>query len=102
MGAQQARRPERAERVANLGEGASNQLQLVVCSGPVLRVWASAEFTSFPSGDGEPIMEVAQVLDRVVARFIGTKHDRDIKKLQPIIAAINAHEAEVRHSATGN
>jgi preprotein translocase subunit SecA len=41
-------------------------------------------------------MEAAQILDRVVARFIGTKHERDIKKLQPVIAAINAQEAEVR------
>jgi preprotein translocase subunit SecA len=41
-------------------------------------------------------MEVAQILDRVVARFIGTKHERDIKKLQPIIAAINAQETEVQ------
>jgi preprotein translocase subunit SecA len=41
-------------------------------------------------------MEAAQILDRVVARFIGTKHERDVKKLQPVIAAINAREAEVR------
>src|SRR5258708_39543460 len=41
-------------------------------------------------------MEVAQIFDRVVARFIGTKHERDIKKLQPDIAAINAREAEVQ------
>jgi preprotein translocase subunit SecA len=41
-------------------------------------------------------MEAAQILDRVVARFIGTKHERDIKKLQPVIAAINARESEVR------
>src|SRR5438093_13506302 len=41
-------------------------------------------------------MEAAQILDRVVARFIGTKHERDIKKLQHVIAAINAREAEVR------
>src|SRR5256714_200791 len=41
-------------------------------------------------------MEAAQLLGRVVARFIGTKHERDIKKLQPVIAAINAREAEVR------
>src|SRR5438093_4350352 len=40
----------------------------------------------------KPSMEAAQILDRVVARFIGTKHERDIKKLQPIIAAINALE----------
>jgi preprotein translocase subunit SecA len=41
-------------------------------------------------------MEAAQILDRVVARFIGTKHERDVKKLQPVIASINAREAEVR------
>ena len=41
-------------------------------------------------------MEAAQILDRVVARFIGTKHERDIKKLQPVIATINAREAETQ------
>ena len=41
-------------------------------------------------------MEVAQVLDRVVARFIGTKHERDIKKLQPAVAAINALESQMQ------
>src|SRR5713226_1031498 len=41
-------------------------------------------------------MDVAKVLDKVVARFIGTKHERDIKKLMPVIAAINAREAEVQ------
>ena len=41
-------------------------------------------------------MDVAKVVDRVVARFIGTKHERDIKKLMPVIAAINAREAEVQ------
>src|SRR5258705_131992 len=41
-------------------------------------------------------MEAAQILDRVVARFIGTKHERDIKKLQPVIAEINAREAETQ------
>src|SRR5258708_20258399 len=41
-------------------------------------------------------MEAAQILDRVVARFIGTKHERDIKKLMPVIAAINVREAEVQ------
>src|ERR1700694_701999 len=40
-------------------------------------------------------MDVAKVVDKVIARFIGTKHERDIKKLQPVIAAINAREAEV-------
>jgi len=41
-------------------------------------------------------MEVAQILDQVVAKFIGTKHERDIKKLQPLVAAINAQEVEVQ------
>ena len=41
-------------------------------------------------------MDPAQILDRVVARFIGTKHERDVKKLQPSVAAINAQEAEVK------
>jgi preprotein translocase subunit SecA len=41
-------------------------------------------------------MEAAQILDRVVARFIGTKHERDVKKLQPLIVAINAREAEMK------
>src|SRR6266852_3850473 len=41
-------------------------------------------------------MDVAKVVDSVVARFIGTKHERDIKKLMPVIAAINAREAEVQ------
>jgi preprotein translocase subunit SecA len=41
-------------------------------------------------------MEVAQVLDRVVAKFIGTKHERDIKRMQPVVVAINAKEAEVQ------
>jgi preprotein translocase subunit SecA len=47
-------------------------------------------------------MEAAQILDRVVARFIGTKHERDLKKLQPSIAAINAREAEVRSLSDEN
>jgi len=41
-------------------------------------------------------MEPAQILDRVVAKFIGTKHERDIKRMQPVVAAINAQENEVR------
>jgi preprotein translocase subunit SecA len=41
-------------------------------------------------------MDIARVLDQVVARFIGTKHERDIKKMQPVIAAINAMEPEVQ------
>src|SRR5580765_1278712 len=41
-------------------------------------------------------MDPAQILDRVVARFIGTKHERDVKKLQPSVAAINEQEGDVK------
>src|SRR5260370_8363320 len=41
-------------------------------------------------------MDPAQIIDRVVARFIGTKHERDVKKLQPSVAAINALEPEIK------
>src|ERR1700758_1707998 len=41
-------------------------------------------------------MDGAKVVDSVIARFIGTKPERDLKKLQPLIAAINAMEAEVQ------
>ena len=35
-------------------------------------------------------MRVEEIGDRVVARFIGTKHERDIKRLAPTITAMNA------------
>src|SRR5437773_2431892 len=41
-------------------------------------------------------MDLAKFIDKIVARFIGTKHERDIKKLRPVIAAINEREAAVR------
>ena len=41
-------------------------------------------------------MDVTRVVDNVIARFIGTKHERDIKKLQPVVAATNALEAETQ------
>src|SRR5580704_11537605 len=44
----------------------------------------------------KPFMDVAKAVDTVVARFIGTKHERDIKKLQPYVVQINAREDEVR------
>src|ERR1700682_5993683 len=46
-------------------------------------------------------MEVAQIFDRVIAGFIGTKHERDIKKLQPLVASINAQEEEVQGLSDG-
>src|ERR1041384_3944401 len=41
-------------------------------------------------------MDVAKIIDGVVATFIGTKRERDIKKLEPIVAAINAKEQEIQ------
>jgi preprotein translocase subunit SecA len=41
-------------------------------------------------------MDAAKLVDSVIARFIGTKHERDVKKLQPMVAAINALEAEIK------
>ena len=34
--------------------------------------------------------QVETVIDKVVARFIGTKHERDMKVMQPLLSAINA------------
>jgi preprotein translocase subunit SecA len=41
-------------------------------------------------------MDAAKLVDGVIARFIGTKHERDVKKLQPNVAAINALEPEIK------
>jgi preprotein translocase subunit SecA len=41
-------------------------------------------------------MDAAKFIDRIIAWFIGTKHERDVKKLQPLVAAINEREAEVK------
>ncbi len=35
-------------------------------------------------------IQVETVIDRVVAKFIGTKHERDMKVIQPMVNAINA------------
>jgi preprotein translocase subunit SecA len=37
-------------------------------------------------------MDVERIVDSVVARFIGTKHERDIKLIQPVVDEINALE----------
>jgi preprotein translocase subunit SecA len=39
-------------------------------------------------------MNVERVIDSVVARFIGTKHERDVKRIQPLVEATNALEPE--------
>jgi preprotein translocase subunit SecA len=41
-------------------------------------------------------MDVTRIVDSVIARFIGTKHERDIKKIQPVVAEINAKEPETQ------
>ena len=37
-------------------------------------------------------MQIDRILDQVVAKFIGTKHERDIKRIAPLVQAINALE----------
>src|SRR6202451_1334379 len=41
-------------------------------------------------------MDVEKVIDNVVARFIGTKHERDAKRIQPLVEAVNAREHEMK------
>src|SRR5712692_4457694 len=41
-------------------------------------------------------MRVEEVFDRVIARFIGTKHERDIKRVTPLVQAISALEPEMQ------
>src|ERR1700722_10698276 len=42
-------------------------------------------------------MDVERIIDSVVARFIGTKHERDVKKIAPLVEAINALEPEMKN-----
>jgi preprotein translocase subunit SecA len=41
-------------------------------------------------------MDVERIIDNVVARFIGTKHERDVRRIQPIVLEINALEPEMK------
>ncbi len=41
-------------------------------------------------------MDVEKVIDSVVARFIGTKHERDVKRIQPLVDAVNALEPQMK------
>ena len=41
-------------------------------------------------------MDVEKIVDSIVSRFIGTKHERDIKKIEPYIAPINTLEPEMK------
>ena len=36
------------------------------------------------------------MIDPILAKLFGTKHERDIKRLQPVVAAINAKEPEAQ------
>jgi preprotein translocase subunit SecA len=51
------------------------------------------------SGASKEDMRIEEVVDRVVARFIGTKHERDVKRLEPQVAAINALAADYERLA---
>jgi preprotein translocase subunit SecA len=44
-------------------------------------------------------MDIEKFVDKFIAFFVGTKHERDIKKLQPLIAQINALEPEMQNLA---
>src|SRR5271156_4144974 len=41
-------------------------------------------------------MDVEKVINKVVARFIGTKHERDVKSIQPTVAAIGELDPEMK------
>src|SRR5271156_755651 len=41
-------------------------------------------------------MDVEKIINSVVARFIGTKHERDVKSLNPVVEAINVLEPEMK------
>ncbi len=41
-------------------------------------------------------MDLIKYIDKVIGRFFGTKHERDVKKMQPLVAAINAQEPEMQ------
>jgi preprotein translocase subunit SecA len=41
-------------------------------------------------------MNVERIIDSVVARFIGTKHERDVKRIQPLVDAINVLESTMK------
>jgi preprotein translocase subunit SecA len=41
-------------------------------------------------------MDVEKIIDKGVSFFIGTKHERDVKRIQPLVEAINALEPEMK------
>src|SRR5215469_5449145 len=44
-------------------------------------------------------MDVEKFIDKIVSFFIGTKHERDIKKIQPLVEQTNALEPEMQKLA---
>ncbi|MFI5127951.1 MAG: preprotein translocase subunit SecA, partial [Candidatus Acidiferrales bacterium] len=44
-------------------------------------------------------MDADRFVENIIAFFVGTKHERDIKKLQPLVAQINALEPEMQQLA---
>jgi len=46
-------------------------------------------------------MQVDRIIDNFIARFIGTKHERDIKKIMPLVAEINALEPHMQALSDG-
>src|ERR1700722_17179932 len=42
-------------------------------------------------------MDIERVIDSVLARFIGTKHERDVKRIQPLVGAVNVLEPEMKN-----
>ncbi|HTS11559.1 MAG TPA: preprotein translocase subunit SecA, partial [Candidatus Limnocylindrales bacterium] len=41
-------------------------------------------------------MDVEKFIDKIISFFIGTKHERDIKRIQPLVEQINALEPEMQ------
>ena len=44
-------------------------------------------------------MDADRFVENIIAFFVGTKHERDIKKLEPLVAQINALEPEMQQLA---
>ncbi len=42
-------------------------------------------------------MDIEKIVDKVVSHFIGTKHERDIKRIMPLVNQINALEPEMKN-----
>ncbi|HUJ31461.1 MAG TPA: preprotein translocase subunit SecA [Candidatus Acidoferrum sp.] len=42
-------------------------------------------------------MDIEKFIDKIISFFIGTKHERDIKKIQPLVEQINALEPEMKN-----